>query len=157
MINQNLKPWDAVPHPARGSPPRPDLAKTNVFAEKIQVARRRQIKSFGQAFSKACGVQGQSPAYFPKRVFEGVRGNFSQEKKVSPKTKTAFAFLQRRQYFRGSTLLRRQFSNTKKPSHSFDDNAVSGHELLLCSPMRFRKALRPPHPVNDSHPWVLRL
>ena len=133
------------------------ICKSIRFCRKTLIYPPKANKSFGQAFSKACGVQGQSPAYFPKRFFKGVRGNFSQEKKVSPKTKTAFAFLQRRQYFRGSTLLRRKFSNTKKPSHSFDDNAVSGHELLLCSPMRFRKALRPPHPVNDSHPWVLRL
>ena len=37
----------------------------------VSIVSRRQIKSFGQAFSKACGVQGQRPAnpYF-KRIFE---------------------------------------------------------------------------------------
>ena len=48
-----------------------------------------QTKSFGQAFSKACRVSGQSPeplsadigTLLTKRSFEGLKGNFSHEEK----------------------------------------------------------------------------
>ncbi|MBP3628630.1 MAG: hypothetical protein J6I95_04090, partial [Anaerotignum sp.] len=66
----------------------PDIAKAYAFATP------KANKSFGQAFSKACGVQGQRPAIFPKRVFEGgVRGEtFPKKRKFHPSSRLLHFF-----------------------------------------------------------------